>query len=164
MAGLNPAQLLVLKADILADSSFNNQPHNSDGAFFIAQAYNLEAAGPFIVWRTNVDRDEIQQLAAFDWTLVDNLTVGKGRIWEWMFMRGAAINPSMVNVRAGIAACWVGSAPLVAVQTAILNQCKRNASRVEKLFAVGTGSTASPATMAVEGPIDFNVVVGAMGW
>lgn len=164
MAGITLQQLAALKTDILADGSFSSIPHTADGAFAIAAAYNLDAAPAFVVWRTSVSRNECQQLASFDWTLVDNLTVGKGRIWEWMFMRDAAIDPSQANVRAGIAACWVGSAPLVAVATAVLTLCKRNATRAEKVFATGTGSTASPATMTFEGAIDYQTVLGAMGW
>lgn len=161
---LTSAQLLTLKADILADSNFNSQPHNSDGAFAIAAVYNADATPAFVVWKSSVTRDEVQALDAFDWTLVDNLTVGKARIFDWMFMRGVAIDPSKANIRAGIAACFVGSAPLVTMQTAILTSFKRNATRFEKLFATGTGTTVSPAVAVLIGSLDYNDIVAAMGW
>ena len=61
----------------------------------------------------------------FDWVEVDNLTVGKARIWEWLFDNATTtINPSKANVRAGIAECWKGTAAKLAVQAAVLAHCK----------------------------------------
>lgn len=165
---LTTAQLATLKADILADNTFASQPHNSDGGSAIAAVYNTEAAPAYVIWRNNVTRNELQQLDTFDWTQVDNLTVGKFRIWDTMFMRGEsnvmAFDPSKANVRAGIAACWVGNASLVAVQTAVLNACKINATRAQKLFATGTGTTLSPGTTAAPDPLASSDIIQAMGW
>ncbi len=41
---------------------------------------------------------------------------------------------------------------------------KRTATRGEKVFATGTGSDASPATLNYEGAISYNDVKDAMGW
>lgn len=161
---LTTSQMATLKADILADASLASIPPGADGAVAIAGIYNQIVVPAHTVWRTSVSRDELQQLDAFDWAQVDNLSVGKARIWDWMFMRGAEINASKANVRAGIAACFTGSVPLTAIQTAVLTACKRSASRVEKLFALWTGSLATPAVMAVEGPISGVDVQTAMGW
>lgn len=165
---LTSAQLLTLKTDILADSNFNSQPHNSDGGNVIAAAYNLDAAPAYVIWRSSVSRNELQQLDTFDWTQVDNLTVGKFRIWDTMFMRGEnnvmAFDPSKANVRAGISACWIGNAALVAVATAVLTACKRNATRAEKLFATGSGTTLSPSVTAITDQISSSDVIQAMGW
>jgi hypothetical protein len=38
---------------------------------------------------------------------------------------------------------------------------KRNATRAEKLFSTGTGSTASPATMSFEGQLTYQQVEAA---
>jgi len=153
---LTPEQLATLKAAIDADPALAAKPLNSDGYFEIAQALNTELASPdFFVWRSVVSQDEIMQ-NGFDWVRVDNLSVGKARIWEWMFDNaGATINPSKANVRAGIAEVWKGTAADNAVRQAVFNRCQTRATRAQKLFATGPGTTTSvdgvgPATMAVE--------------
>lgn len=153
---LTPEQLATLKAAIDADPVLASKPLNSDGYFEIAQALNTELASPdFFVWRTVVSQDEIMQ-NGFNWVRVDNLSVGKARIWEWMFDNaGATFNPAKANVRAGIAEVWKGTAADNAVRQAVFNHCQARATRAQKLFATGPGTTTSvdgvgPATMAVE--------------
>lgn len=161
---LTTQQLAALKTDILADNAFSGLPHNSDGAFAIAAAYNLEASPAWVVWRSSVTQDEIMQ-NGFDWTRVDNLSIGKSRIWEWMFANAERVfNPAKPNVRAGIDATWVGTAADLAVRAVVYTHCKRNATRAEKLFSTGTGTDATPATMGFEGQLQYADVQAAMGW
>lgn len=147
-------QLAVLKAAILADPQLASKPMDGDGNGFIADAFNALADPVFRVWRSKVTQDEIMQ-NGFDWVRVDNLSVGKARIWEWLFDNAdRVINPSKANVRLGIAECWKGTAQDLAVQAVVLGHCKRSARRIEKLFATtGVGSDADPATMTFEGAI-----------
>lgn len=156
MMALTPQQLAALKAAIDGDQALAAEPLNSDGYFNIAAALNGQLASPdFYVWRSTVTQDEIMQ-NGFDWVRVDNLSVGKARIWEWMFDNAvASINPSKANVRAGIAEVWKGTAADNAVRQAVFNRCQARATRAQKLFATGPGTTTSvdgvgPATMAVE--------------
>jgi hypothetical protein len=151
-SALTTAQLQTLKTAILADPVLAAKPMTSTGASQIADAFNLQASPAFTVWRTSVTKAEVQSSSAFDWTRVDNLSVGKARIWDSMFYAGS-INPSQANVRAGIDATWVGTQADLNVRAAVYVVCKRLATRGEKLYAVGTGSDAVPATMAVEGQI-----------
>jgi len=159
---LNPSQLQTLKAAIVADpvlGPLTSGPQSDYGR--ITDTMNSDASPAFIVWRTSVTRAEYQDDDAFDWTVVDNLSTGsKFRIWEWMFGTTGAINPSKAKIRAGIAACWVGNAALVAVEAAILARSKRNATRAEKLFATGTGSNAVPGLLTFEGAVQFLDVAG----
>lgn len=158
---LTDAQKQAVKAAILADPALAAQPLNSDGAFAIAAAFNETAAPDFIVWRTSVALEEITQ-NGFTWTLVDALSVGTARIWEWLFDNPTrSINPSKPNVRQGIADVWSGTAGKLAVQAAVLGHCKRKATRIENLLATGTGSDATPATMGFEGPISYQDVQDA---
>ena len=161
---MDSTQKLTLKNFIEADSVLNLIPHTQDGAYAISEALQAIASPDFIVWRTNVSKDEIMQ-NGFDWTQVDNTTVGKARIWEWMFDNGAnAIDPSKDNIRTGINEAWKGSQSMLDVRAAIYVHCKRKANILEKLFATGTGSDASPATMVIEGSISYLDVYYAMGW
>lgn len=144
-------QLQTLKAAIDADPAFAGIPNSTDGNLTIAAAFNVTASPAFTVWKTSVTRKEILQ-NGFDWTRLDNLSVGKARIWSDIFVDGA-LNPSKDNVRAGIEAVWVGTAQDLAVRAAVYVHCKRLAKRGERLFATGTGSDAAPGVLVVEGNI-----------
>jgi hypothetical protein len=96
-----------------------------------------------------------------DWTRVDNLTVGKARIWDWLCRLGS-FNPAKANVRAGIDAAWVGTAADLAVRANVYTHCKRTATRAEALYAVGSGTDASPSVLAFEGNITTADVVAAL--
>lgn len=152
------AQLQAIKAEIDADPALSAYPNTPDGAFAIAAALNLPASPEFVVWRTSVAQDEITQ-NGFNWTQVDGLSIGKARIWEWMFLNDSrAINPSKPNVRAGIIEVWSGTQAKLDVQASVFSHCKRAATRLEKILATGTGTTESPATMGYEGDINYQSV------
>lgn len=153
---MTPAQLATLKAAILADNALSSQPMNSDGAFEIARLLNELASPDFIVWKTDVSVDEIMR-NGMDWARVDNLSVGKARIWDWLSRLGM-FNAAKTNVRAGIDAAWVGTAADLAVRAAIYVHCKRKATRIEKILATGTGTDVSPAVMAFEGSVSYQDV------
>jgi hypothetical protein len=154
-------QRITLKAHILATPDLNAYVADSVWTA-IADLLNTNASPDFIAWKTSVNLDEIMQ-NGFDWTQVDNQTVGKARIWDWMFSNATrTINPNKANVRAGIDECWKGTAAMLAVRAAVYVHCKRPALRGEKLFATGTGTDASPASMAYEGDIGFMDVQIAM--
>jgi hypothetical protein len=162
---MTPAQLATLKADILADSALNANPNNSDGNTVIRAAYALAASPEYLVWRTTVPQTEIM-LNGFDWTRVDNLSVGKARIWEWMFDNpGKAIDPSKANIRAGINAVWVGTQADLDVRAAVYAHCHRACNRCERLFVTATaggsgtrGSSANPDVAAFVGLPTINEI------
>jgi len=155
---MTPAQLTTLRDYILSVPAWAALPVNSDTSYFIADELRKEASPAFVVWRSSVTQDEIMQ-NGFDWVRVDNLSVGKARIWEWLFDNQlATLNPSKINVRAGIDECWKGTSADLAVRAAVYVHCKRNANVLEKLFATGTGTDASPATMVVEGSLSYQQV------
>ena len=157
---LDPAQKATLKANITAKQAAGQPLAGVTDEQVIANHYN--AAGTFIVWRTIVLLADIQADAGFDWTRVDNLTVGKARIWDGITRTGS-FNPSLSNFRAGISAAWTGVAADTAVQNAILAQCKRASRVLEALFATGTGTTAVPGLLVVEGAINAQEVANVIG-
>ena len=158
---ITPSQNALIKAEILADPILAAQPDDGDGLNAIADALNVLATPAFIVWKSRVTQDEIMQ-NGFDWTRVDNLSVGPARVWEWMFSNvNRSIDPSKANVRAGIEAVWKGVAADLAVRAAVYVHCKRSTTRVEKLLATGTGSDAVPALLGNEGKITANEVDSA---
>lgn len=149
------SQLTALKADIQANFSAQWAAGQVN---LIAESYNANAVPDFIVWKTSLDAPAYR--AAITWTEVDALTVSKARIFEWLTGNlSLPINPSDSNVRQGIADCFGAG---TTTRSALLAASKRKASRVEKLFATGTGSDATPGTLVFEGRISGSDVIEAM--
>lgn len=140
---LTSAQLAILKAAILADSELSSKPPNEDGDLEIAILLNLPATPDYFIWKDEVNVNEIMQ-NGFDWTRVDNATVGQARIWQLMVQTGV-LYPSQANVRSGVSAAWPTAASS-AMRLAIFGHFQRLATRGEKLFVVsGAGTTTTDA-------------------
>jgi hypothetical protein len=131
----------------------------SDGE--AADLLNAVATPTYYVYRSSVPMSGIMT-NGFDWTRVDNLSVGKARIWEWMIEadpQGRTINPVLANVRAGINAVWVGTAADLAVRAAVYLHCFRPATVAEKLLKIAGNGTVcdaagdGPATVGYTSPI-----------
>lgn len=151
---LTAEQFNVLKAVIIVQPELQSALAN--GADYVIQGWCNSIANPsFTVWKTTVTDEEIVVDTAFNWTRVDNLSVGKARIWDWLFRFGS-VDASSTNVRAGIDAVWVGTAADLAVRAAVYSHCKRFATNAEKILATGTGSDAVPGVLTYEGLIDLN--------
>lgn len=152
---LTPEQKTAFRAAILANPELTAwvQERRDD---LIAGYYNEPSAT--IVWRTSVTRDDVS-VEGFDWTQVDNLTAGQGRIWDLLFdTQTKTINPAEAGKRAAISECWKGTAGKVAVATFVLGKCKRTATRAEDLFDVGTGTSIAPSVLTFEGNLTTNEV------
>ena len=152
---MTPDQITALRAKVFADSSANALLAAGDSAGL--RTYLNTVVPAYIVWRTAVTQDEILRSSAFDWTRVDNLSVGKDRIWGMMFRNSiTSIDPSQANIRAGIDAVWVGTQADLNVRAAVYVKCKRSATMAEKMLATGTGTDASPAVMDLQGEVSDN--------
>jgi hypothetical protein len=151
---MNNEQLLILKAGILAETAL--AADIAAGNHSIILDY-MNADSTFVVWKTKVLAQQIME-DAFIWTDVDQLTVGKSRIWDWL-TRFGNFNAAKATVRQGLADCF-GAASAMA--TAIIPHLKRFATRAEKLYATGTGTTAAPGLLVFEGKIQMYDVVQAL--
>lgn len=144
LTSLKTAVLASQDAAIQAAASSRNDTE-------LARLLNLPSST--IIWKSSVSQDEIMQ-NGFDWVRVDNLSVGKARIWEWLFDNpNRAINPTKANVRAGIDEAWKGTAADLAVRAAVYVHCKRAATVAEKVFCTGLGTDASPSVTTFEGTV-----------
>lgn len=181
---MTPAQLSALKADIAADPVLNAQPQNSDGAFAIAQAYNLTASPNFFVWRTNMPTTEAMD--AITWAnltpnAAPDATVTYTNISlacqcrqfnvQTMLMGRAQIDASKAKIRNGLqdALTNIPSGNNGNLRdggwTALQAAMARQATRAEKLLAdasVGNGSTRPlAATLTFEGALSVDDVLQA---
>lgn len=148
---LTPTQKTTLKAHIAANAAtvpsgpfagtaIKDLPQTSDANFEIAAWYNALASPTFYIWRATVNVADIMQ-NGFGWDRVDNLTVGKARIWDFM-TRAGTLDPSRANVRAGFLACFSAAGDQTTRQ-AIADHSQRAATRIEQLFSTGSGTAST---------------------
>ena len=154
---LTVTQQATLKADILADPVLSAQPNTADGAFAIAAAYNLLASPAFRVWRTDVPTAAVK--LGVVWTEYIGRSAGERDAFVFMLSNGT-INAADANIRQGIQDIFSGPSG-AGTRTNLIAIAKRDATRAEKLFATGTGTDASPATMTFEGSLSFQDVQDA---
>jgi hypothetical protein len=170
---LTLAQKQTLKADIIAATDqacvdLEATPTNSDFAFAVAVLYNLTASPDYWVWKSSLSKHSVVSEASVDATTFSfsqliARTVQEQFGWQELWNSTLTCNPSQTNVRQGFADVFSGAqAGPVAQRTHLLAMARRKATRVEKLLATGTGSTASPAVMGYEGPLSFQDVLDAM--
>lgn len=156
---MTSAQLATLKADILASPDLASKPATADGNAAIAALYNATAAPDFWVWRTKVTKDELVgstsvDNSTFNWTGSGYITRTQGErdAFNAIFDATGSVNASRASVRQAFADIFSGStAPAPANRAHLLAVARRKATRLEKLFATGVGSTAAPAVLGVEG-------------
>jgi hypothetical protein len=154
---LTPAQLTTLKAYILSVPALAAAPMNSDGAFFIAGELNKDATPAFIVWRPDVSAGEIGN--AWAGTDIDGMSALNMQRLQLLLASspGGSFDMSRIDRRAGFENPFgtnVNNASRVAMRAV----WKRSATVFEKLFATGTGSDASPATMVLKGNVSYQDV------
>jgi hypothetical protein len=153
---LTDAQKVTIKADILANAD-TLAAYNIGNLDALEKLYNAAAAPAFTVWRSVLTSEQARAAVSGGDGLaqLDNLTAGKRDSLLWLFdgntqPANAAQRDAITNL------CGTQNV----LKAAILAAQKRTASRIEKLFATGTGSDASPATLMVEGPVSYEVFIG----
>lgn len=167
---LTPQQLAILKADILANPDLNNQPNNGDGNFEISRLYGLPASPDFYAYRRNIPTSELFDKIDFA-KLTPNEMPNDTQAWanRSLCCQGkqfnlqlildrqlidatrsqtrATLQDALTNIPSGASGATVSGWPPVR------DSLYERATRGEKLFATGTGSTAQPATRVVYGNI-----------
>jgi hypothetical protein len=181
---LTPAQQAALKAFIEADPVFSLYPHNYDGAYDLAVALQALAEPAFQVWKTDAMVSDIYDAITWANFTPANPSAGSGSdVTNWLLacqgkqfnlqtlLSGRdTLNAAKPNIRSGLQDATtsipsgVAGATKAGGWTNIQLVIQRPANILEKLFATGTGSQASPATMAIEGSINHTDLHTAMGW
>lgn len=161
---LTPAQRAALKAHIQANSDTNTLYVVGD-LQGLTDLLNATAAPDFWVWRTSLSEADATQATSVDgttFTWVGNgfitRSVGEQTAWARLFSIG--VNPSLASVRAAFNDILSGTGNAAANRAHLLAVSRRKATRAEKVWATGTGSTASPATLVVEGLLTYQDLVG----
>lgn len=140
-------------------------PVNVDSFFEVTAWYNGPLSPAAKVYRTFVSMQEIMG-NGFDWTRVDNLSVGKARIWDWMkeaYSQGGAagLAPSKSECRTGVNTTWVGTQADLNVRAAVYAHFSRDVTRIEHVLrnqAAGGTGVAPDATG--DGPFTLGSATG----
>jgi hypothetical protein len=166
---LTPNQLTALKADILANPELAALKDTPDGRYAIAAAYNTVASPDFWVWKTYITKNEIVGATSADgttWTWVGNgfitRSAGEQNAWVELWNASGSINAALPQVRAAFADILSGAGNAALNRAHMLAMSRRKATRGEKLFASGAGSTGTPGTMGFEGAVQFSDVDSAL--
>lgn len=153
---LSALQLDALKAAIVADSALT-QWRAARRDDLIAAYYNEPASPTFTIWRRDVTAEEIGN--AWVGTDIDGMSALNMQRLQLMF----ASRPSGLfdMTRADLRAAFenpFGTNQNNASRVAMRTVWKRTINRVERLFATGTGSDATPGVAPWYGTIDTNVI------
>jgi hypothetical protein len=154
---MTPSQLLTLKAAMLAALALAPAIATGDDQA-IADYFNAPANPAVIVFKTEIGPDEYggsspASLIAGD--AFDNIPTDRFNQWSFWTGNGTQpLNPSNPAIRVMIDNTFGGAHPSVqATRENFHGAWKREANRVEALFAVGDGTDSDPAVMTWEGPI-----------
>lgn len=159
---LTIAQKLVLKAAIAAetDPAFVTARNVSDDSA-MAAFYNAQATPAYIVWKSLISVGATgQAFVGTEWAGMTS--ANHTRLQTVAQYLAAGYDPSKADIRAMFNDIWSGAGG-TATRAALLALWKRTATRGEKLFATGTGTDATPATLTFEGTISPQDVSDARG-
>ena len=154
---LTPVQLTALRTSILASELAAQCQPFGDGPTNIAAAYNQPASPAFIVWRTNVTANEIGN--AWVGTDIDGMSALNMQRLQLLLASSPSgvFDMSRADRRAGFENPF-GTNANNPSRVAMRAVWQRNVTRFERVFATGTGSTASPGALVVEGALTADVV------
>jgi hypothetical protein len=155
---LTTAQRATLKTYIQSDGPANTLyvDGNLEG---LAAYLNANFAPSFTVWKSLVSWDAVGD--KINSTELVGLTTGKlTQLQTLVLLSPNGINPSVADRRNALQAEIFSAAGGTITRPALDALWRRLASRVEKQFATGTGSDASPATIVSEGPITTGELAG----
>jgi hypothetical protein len=182
------AQAALIQADVAADPVLSLLPHNTDGAYAVAEAYNLLASPAFKVWNTqSPTRDIADAIDSSKYTPVDAAaenSIGTQRLLmiqtklmilqNYLIFR-ETIDASKANIRkslqdaviqlpSGVAGVNVSAGGVQGAN--VLNACIRNSTRLEKLLTTGpqTTGTVTADVMGFIGSTSYPEIQAALGW
>lgn len=155
-------QLQTLKTHVTTSGDLNSLPNNSDGDTTRAALLNASASPVFWVWKQRITRDEVtgeQSDAAtnFDWTAFIARSAGERDAFMNIWDENEAVNPSRLNVRQAFTDIFSGAGG-AGNRTHFAAIARRQATRFERLYATGTGSTGAPGQAVVVGPVTTTTV------
>jgi hypothetical protein len=170
---LTNEQKVVLQNFVATNQALNQIPHTGEGAYALSDALKVLSSPTFIVYKTSVKKstytNETSPIGTtFNWSGAGGYisrSQGERDAWVEVFNEDDLVNPSKSNIILAFNDIFSGSGVgAVNNRNHILSLSKRTANILEKLFATGTGSDASPAIMTIEGSLTGDELRNIMEW
>lgn len=166
---MTPAQLATLRTAIQAETDPAFVTFRNEGATgAMADWFNVPHAS-FVCWKSRVSRHDIiantsDEGTVFTWAGAGYITRSQGErdAFREMFNSLGTVNPSQTNIQQAFADIFSGAGNAALNRAHVQAMSKRKATRGERLFATGTGTTASPGTLTFEGNVSNDDVVQAL--
>lgn len=157
---LTTAQATTLKAAIAAETDVTLVAFRLGGSTgSIAEWYSL-ADPAFVVWKTNVPVNSVgDNMVGTEFAGLTSLNATRLQTIAQYSPNG--INPSLADRRQFFDDIYSGAGGAL-TRAKLLILWKRAALRVEKLYATGTGTDTTPATLVFEGRITNSDVLQAL--
>lgn len=166
MTTFTAPQIVLIKNYIAATPALAAQTLDGNGLNAVADALNAAFAPAFWVYKTSLSRHNILtetsvDTTTFAWAGAAYITRAQGErdAFREMFNSSDTVNPSAVPIQAAFLDIFSGPGG-VGNRAHIAAMSRRPASVLEKLLAIGTGTSVAPATLAsnLDGPISPNEV------
>lgn len=157
-AALSDAQLQTLRTDILnsadADVIAARSTRNDNE---LARLYNL--ATTFIVWKSSAATMDMAKVINYI-AVAAMTTANTDRIQLFVRLNPSSFDPGRADIRQFFTDAFSGALNGEGANTraALDAFYRRAATRVERLFATGTGTTVSPGTLVFEGQVTVNEI------
>lgn len=154
----DPAALAILKAAILADPVLASQPMTADGAFAIATVMNLNASPSFWVFRRNIPQSEIGKTVSYI-AIAAMTTANLDRVNNFLNLNQDTFH-GRDDVKTFLNDTFSGAlgGQGQATRDALDLMLRRLATRAERLYTTGTGSTIAPGALTHEGALSYQDV------
>lgn len=154
---LTTAQKATLKTDVQANSDTNTL-YLAGNLGGLSALYNLDAVPDYWVFRTNVPINDVGN--TFNATELAGLTsLNTQRLQNLAAWSGLGVNPTTAGVRQFFADIFSGAGGQL-TRSALDILWRRKATRFEKVFATGAGTTAAPSLLVLEGFCGYLDFVG----
>ena len=155
---LTNQQLITLKTAILAETNPTFVTYRTNGQTPLMAAF-FNSDSSFVVYRSQVSASEVG--LAFDAAALDVMTAGNAE----KLANFRAWNDTVIPTRADHRAFFSGIFSVssgATTRTALDTLWRRFASRCERLFATGTGTTVAPGYLVFEGQITDSDISAAL--
>jgi hypothetical protein len=154
---LTPQQLQTLGAYIASQPDLSSEPNTPDGAFAIAE--KLKAPSSTVVWKQEVKTEEIGKVVSYV-AVAAMTSANLNRVQTFEQLNPEEFDPSRADIRQFWADTFSGAlgGQGQATRDALEALWRRTANRLESIYAVGTGTTATPATLVVVGDVSYQDV------
>lgn len=160
---MTPAQLTTLKAFILSQQDLAPLTSGTGTDYgAIANALNATAAPDYWVYKPTLTRHEVltgtgPDGTTFAWAGAGYITRSQGErdAFREMFNSTGTVNPALPSIQAAFADIFSGAGG-ASNRTHIQGMSRRKATRVEKAFATGAGTTGAPSALGFEGAVSIS--------